>query len=384
MGGSIRDDTNDPEALYKRGVRWQAQGFLALALKYFDEALDAGGSKADFWLSRGVVLREMGRREEALASIAKAIGIDPADVRLHFEEAITLDYMGRTEEAVAVFEPLLQSGDRVARVLSSYYLGLLYVRFGRPLDAFSCLDQALASEPGFASALSAKGGCLMRDARFEEAIASFEQALSIKRDLLDAWLREGETLILFGRLEEALAVYDEAIELRVVSPVVFGRDVATRLLKRIAGEDVAPLPERYWAGRPPSFDQMLQSVELFSEGRIEDAMASCEKGLAVDPEKWNLLNGKAACLLRIGRAEEALLCLNRALLHEPLEAQLWHNKGCALAEIGREEEAALFFGVGEALDPVHASEWISDGRAYREICRYDLTMGRYINAPWED
>lgn len=78
--------------------------------------------------------------------------------------------------------------------------------------ALSYADQALALDPGDASALNARGGALMRLSRPIEAEAAYRQALALRPDFAQYWTGLAEALRVQGRYAEAERILkDEAL-----------------------------------------------------------------------------------------------------------------------------------------------------------------------------
>jgi tetratricopeptide (TPR) repeat protein len=73
-------------------------------------------------------------------------------------------------------------------------------------------------------------------------------------------------------------------------------------------------------------------------GRFEEALASCDRALAINPDHLLTLNNRGNILLQLKRPEEALITLDRALSIQPnLDALC--NRGNALASLRRYSEA---------------------------------------------
>ena len=72
-----------------------------------------------------------------------------------------------------------------------------------------------------------------------------------------------------------------------------------------------------------------KGTALSNLGRFEEALAACDRALALDPNdaSWN---NKGNALNDLGRYEEALAAYDRALALDPNVAMAWNNKGGAL------------------------------------------------------
>ena len=298
---------------------------------------DYAGKLVDLsnWLSR------VGRREDALAAIDRAVAIRrelaaarpdaflPDLAAALNNQSVHLAALGRREEALAAIEQAVTAYRDLAA--------------GRP-DAFL---------PALAMSLNNQSVRLADLGRREEALAAIEQAVAIRRDLAagrpDAFLpalamslnNQSVHLADLGRREEALAAIEQAVAIR--------RDLA--------------------AGRPDAFLPDLamslnnQSVHLADLGRREEALAAIEQAVtayrdlaAARPDAFlpalaMSLNNQSVHLADLGRREEALAAIDQAVAIRrdlaaarpdaflPALAMSLNNQSVHLADLGRREEA---------------------------------------------
>jgi tetratricopeptide (TPR) repeat protein len=96
-------------------------------------------------------------------------------------------------------------------------------------------------------------------------------------------------------------------------------------------------------------------MALTDLGRFEDALASYDQALTLDPGSASVWNSKGALLMELARIEPALECFEQALdLSSPvntLRAAFWLNKGKALFMLGRYQEARESLVRSYQLDP---------------------------------
>ncbi len=74
------------------------------AVAAYDQALALNGYLSEVWLSRGRVLEQVGRHDEALASYLKAIDVAPVSAFAHFVTGQYYRERGQPEKAVEYFE----------------------------------------------------------------------------------------------------------------------------------------------------------------------------------------------------------------------------------------------------------------------------------------
>ena len=100
---------------------------------------------------------------------------------------------------------------------------------------------------------------------------------------------------------------------------------------------------------------------FFKNGHYPEALASCNKALAIRPDYADAWNGRGVALAELKQPSEALASYDKALAIRPDYANAWINRGWALVELGRHEEAVASYDKGLALNPEDASAWFIRG-----------------------
>jgi tetratricopeptide (TPR) repeat protein len=78
-------------------------------------------------------------------------------------------------------------------------------------------------------------------------------------------------------------------------------------------------------------------------GRMEEAIASYNKAIELNPNDPQAWNARAHALYNLQRWEEAIICWDKVIELEPDLAQIWYNRGCALENGGRIDAAIASF-----------------------------------------
>ena len=152
------------------------------SVKDFDRAI-ALGTKAPRgeelpWYGKGASLTLLGRYDEALRAIDKALDLNP-----HNEVA------------------WLNKGNALTKM-------------GRLIDALRCFNAAIRVNPTYEVAWNNKGNTLARLGHLEEALACYERALEIDPDYRGAWVNKGYVLTKLGRYDEATSCADRVLHLK--------------------------------------------------------------------------------------------------------------------------------------------------------------------------
>jgi tetratricopeptide (TPR) repeat protein len=140
---------------------------------------------AEAYSNLGVLLRELGRLDEAEAGYTQAIALKPDYVEAHSNLGVTLQELGRLDEALASY------------------------------------NQAIALKPDYAEAHNNLGGALQELGRLKEAAASYTQAIALKPDYVEG--ARNLVKLPVGQLdsdalnlcEDALDILDDSLEYKI-------------------------------------------------------------------------------------------------------------------------------------------------------------------------
>jgi tetratricopeptide (TPR) repeat protein len=122
-------------------------------------------------------------------------------------------------------------------------------------------------------------------------------------------------------------------------------------------------PGRFLARRDLG-DVLLQSR------KFEEALASYDKALALQPDQAEILDNRGTVLRMLNRLEDALASHERALALSPDMTLAWVNRGSALAGLSRFAEALESFGRAIARDPGSALAHSNRGGALHKLERF--------------
>jgi len=135
------------------------------------------------WLEYGDMLYEDDRYEEALSAYDQVRAADAGYLHALNRKGNILSLIGRDEEALELFERVLELGPDeplLADVALNNKANVLRI-LGRTEEALVAYDRALMIEPGNVMALNNKGNVYSDLGRDEEALEMYEKAPAIAR-----------------------------------------------------------------------------------------------------------------------------------------------------------------------------------------------------------
>lgn len=122
------------------------------------------------------------------------------------------------------------------------------------------------------------------------------------------------------------------------------------------------------------------AVVHFQEGRLEDAMAECQKILAQRPFHLDALQMTGLSLARLGRNDLAVESLEKALQIQPKHPALCNNLGELYRQLGRLVDADRLLRQALALQPRFAEASLNLGNCLKDQNRFSEAIDAYQNA----
>ncbi|MGI4847646.1 MAG: tetratricopeptide repeat protein [Janthinobacterium lividum] len=184
-------------------------GEIAQAALAWDRVIALGNADADAWSDRGTVLRSLGGREEALASLEHAILLQPHHLAAWTNRGNVLHELDRFDEALVCHEKALtlQPDDAAAWMNKGSTLDCMQ-QFD---EALACYETALALNPGEALIWSNRGVALRHAGKTDEALASFDHAIALDASCINAWINRGTLKNDLHQYALAVQDYDRAL-----------------------------------------------------------------------------------------------------------------------------------------------------------------------------
>ena len=192
------------------------------AEKLLREALGGGANFPDIYHTLGLIYHQWGKLHQAVEHFEKAIELNPAYVEALLSLSITLNDMGRYEEAKAAYK---QASAAVVRLGASEHggffrgkianlhakLGELYLALGQNEEAIREYRKALAVAPEFPDLHVRLAVALREVGRMAEALNELDQVLAVRPGEISALIQRGILLYLTGEKGKARRSWEEAL-----------------------------------------------------------------------------------------------------------------------------------------------------------------------------
>jgi tetratricopeptide (TPR) repeat protein len=314
----IAKSPTKPRGHYNLGHAYLHRGDYVQALHHCGDAVRLASGHVGSNLCAGYALIQLGRPEESLPFLRRAVARDPENGEAHYD------------------------------------LGIAYLRLDRTDEAIAALRRAVALDPDYAAAHGNLGDALLRIGQYDAAILHFRRAVLLRPEDATAHTNLAAGLFAANRLREA---YDAARRAVALDPTL--ADAQRNLGHILEAMNEPAKAERAYraaiAARPADTDARYALGNLLARaGRAEDAIEQYQAVLAAEPDHFGARVNLASALAVVGRPADAIIHFRRALQTHPDNADVHCNLAMALEELGRPDEAAAQYRRALEIDPAHA------------------------------
>lgn len=176
-----------------------------------DTYLARNDNDADAHNIAGLAKRRLGRADDALSHLQRAVALNTTEPVYTVNLALLLGDMDRLDDALATLDALLLRHPGQADALIQR--ASLLRRAGRVDEAVSVARMAVAFHRTLAAAHQALGLALMKTADHAKAAEAFAEAGRLDGNLTETWINLGVALKETGDLKGAEAAYRRALTL---------------------------------------------------------------------------------------------------------------------------------------------------------------------------
>ncbi|MDG4561420.1 MAG: AAA family ATPase [Candidatus Competibacter sp.] len=162
------------------------------------------------WLSKKIILSQLGRFEEALLASAKALALEADNYFFNISHAWSLKRVGRHAEAQAYFDKALELIGEPKTARAWIQSGLVWV-MDRPEEALRAYRKAIELNPRAVSGWEYLWDLFEEQGRYRLWHQMAEQMTAFLPEEPKLWFYFGTTNAYLGRYEAALAAHDRAL-----------------------------------------------------------------------------------------------------------------------------------------------------------------------------
>ena len=341
----------------------------------------------DFRKARNSKISEMGfalvlsgEHQKVLEYFDAALEIDSDFAEFWGFKGASYAFLEKYEGAIKCFDKALEINPN--RPDFWHNKGDMHRNIGDYQRALECFDKSIKIEPTRLN-WTDKGHTYYQLKEYKKAIKCYDEALEIRSisvsEAAELWQDKGEAFKSLDREKDAEKCFrksEEAKEQLAIESRSQGIDLCKlgRYEDAIASFDVAlrinPKDEVVWSNKG-SVSSLL--------GRFEDAIEFSDKALAINPKAEIALNTKGVALIKLGKPKDAIYYLDEILKSNPEDITTWSNKGLAFYELGLFEDAIECYDKVLEIDPNAVAACGSKGLAFYELGLFEDAISCYNN-----
>jgi len=316
--------------LYSRGQYGQAQ-------RVCRQIIEARPANADAHNILGVTLSALGKSDDAITSLRRAIKLNAQAPSYHANLGEILRQNNRLDEAEQALEAAVRLDPQNAQALNN--LGIIRYEQRRFKEAVDFYRQALAVRPQMSEALNNLGNAHRMTGDIDAAINAYQEALTIRANYPEAYNNLGTLLQQDKKIEEAEHALRKAIQQN--PKYIEAHNNLAQLLAsqkqelealRVLGEALKIAPNNVQTLLITARVQNRRNAYAPAEG-------AARMVLKQDPDNVEALTILGQILHETDRYDEALEVLERALKSRPDAPEALNFYGVALKSMGRLDEA---------------------------------------------
>jgi tetratricopeptide (TPR) repeat protein len=114
--------------------------------------------------------------------------------------------------------------------------------------------------------------------------------------------------------------------------------------------------------------------------QLDDALASFDKAIALEPNFADALNNRGTVLQELKRLDDALTSFDKAIVLEPNFADAFYNRGIVLQELKHLDDALASFDKAIVLEPNFADAFYNRGTVLQELKRLEDALASFDKA----
>jgi tetratricopeptide (TPR) repeat protein len=371
-------DPNHVASLHLLGAVAHQIGRHDQAVDLIGKAIALNDRVPAFHNNIGLALRALGRVEDAAVHYTRAVGLQPDFAEAHNNLGNILREQGKLDDAVARYQQVLMLDPDHAEAHNN--LGNALRKQGKLGEAVAHYERALALWPHYADAYNNLGNALRDQGKLDEAVAQYQRALAVRPDYAEAHHNLGAALREQGRLDEAVARYQQALALRPdYAEAHCNLGVALQEQGQLDG--AVARYQRAVALRPDYAKAHNNlGVALREQGKLDEAVAQLQRALALEPSVAEVHCNLGYALRDQYKLDEAVASYRQALTLRPDYAQAHNNLGHALRDQGKLDEAVASCRQALALEPDYAEAHNNLGLVLRDLGRLKEARHAYEKA----
>jgi tetratricopeptide (TPR) repeat protein len=335
-----------------------------------------GGSTTAFdWLKYGNRLWRLGRFQEAVVALDRAIQLKPNFYQAFFVKGMALSAQDRFSEAIAAFDSAIRLEPRFYEAWRMKAQMLEAMK--QYPEALAAIDRAIQIQPSDSLLHSLRGDLLFGSQQYTPATAAYTQAIMLKPAYY-SYMQRGRSQFSTGDYQAAFRDYGKALELQ---PNDYFSYIGRGTMNAALGKSVAALGDLNQAIKFMPTASPYQSLLYMSRGLVKYGSGDGEGAIADWTSSINAnvvgktdpsiiaqsYMGRALAYARAKNVPKAIADMGQLIELQPKNASAFYNRGEFYLQAGDPQRALLDLNQAIALKPDYADAIQTRGLAKQSL-----------------
>lgn len=305
------------EAFHKLGYIKLQLDELEEAMTYVDKALEFNPFDSDVMLTKVKIYEEYGHYGFCLDILENILTFDSTNEEAIFYKGIALSNMHLFNDAIEVFESIVENEDYRIDVLSE--LAIVYTELNNKTEAEKYYNLALDLAPFDSKIWYNKGLMHNNFGQLFKAIDALIFSISSDKKNYYAYKLLATIYANIGRFNESASIYESALE-------QFKNN--SELLTHLGG--------------------------VYGDiGMFDKAISSFTKAININENNFQAYLGRGICFDMIDEYENAIADYDSAIAIDPTNVELWYSKADSLYNMGKFKRALNSYKKVIEIDPLN-------------------------------
>jgi tetratricopeptide (TPR) repeat protein len=379
---SVAQDPRDGVRWGRFGMVCEANGLVGAARDAYANAAAIQASEAKWWFHLATVDARLGRTDDAVRDMGRAIDLNPTYAPAYWRLGLWLLDQNQTDAAERAFNRAteIDPADRAG------WIGLarVYLQRNENARAAGLLERLVSLAPAEGYTLQLLGTAYRRLGRVDQAVSASQVGAKGEPQWSDPWtsemlefrrgyaalLKDATAYLVAGQFPQAIRILEQ---LRTEKPDDLVLMAHLGQVYVAAGRDssAVPLLQRVVARAPDRFESYVDLATAYMhQGDLVQARAAAERAVSLNGSYGPAYETTGLILARLGDQRGAVAALDTAVRLDPRNARALVWMGMVQTNAGRAAEALTAFERAAQIDPTSVDAWL--GIANAQMNRHDL------------
>lgn len=374
----LKVDPNHFDALHMKALALYYDKNLRGALVAIQRAVSIRKDFAEAYNSYGIILKALGRFDEAIVQLKAALRLRPNYKEALYNIANCYQETSLLDQAVRFYDAALRLDPGLVSALNNK--GLISGKLNDHTAAIDCFTQAIRREPRLAEAYYNRGNALSALKQYDAAVADYSAAINLKSLFPTALCNRANAYKALGRFDDALTDYNRSL----VQNSHFAEAYLSRaVLLSETGQHAAALTDlnRALEINPRYAEAYTNRGNVYKElQRFDDALRDYDEAIRLRPDHAETHCNRGNALMEMEHPDKALASYDAAIGFKPGSAEAHGGRGVALADLKRYDEALESLNRALVLKPDYTEIHYKLGNVYKQLRNYDKALASYDEA----